>query len=91
MDLQAALDAPTVHSAHFPSSFYPRAAYPARAYAESRIPEAVVEELRARGHEVVVNGAWENGKAMAIRYDAERGVIRGAVSPRRQIGYALGW
>ena len=30
MDIQEALDAPTVHSTHFPSSFYPRPAYPGR-------------------------------------------------------------
>jgi hypothetical protein len=28
---------------------------------------------------------------MGIRYDGTRGVIQGGVSPRRQIGYALGW
>ena len=30
MNIQEALDAPTVHSVHFPSSFYPRGAYPGR-------------------------------------------------------------
>ncbi|MCH8155487.1 MAG: gamma-glutamyltransferase, partial [Proteobacteria bacterium] len=38
MDIQEALDAPTVHTNHFPSSFYPRPAYPGRVVAESRIP-----------------------------------------------------
>jgi hypothetical protein len=36
-------------------------------------------------------GDWSNGKCMAIRFDGERGVIRGAVSPKGIIGYALGW
>jgi len=44
-----------------------------------------------RGHEIVVTGDWENGKAMGIRYDKARGIILGGVSPRWQIGYALGW
>ncbi len=91
MNIQEALDAPTVHSAHFPSSFYPRVAYPGQVVAEGRISPQVVAELERRGHEVVVAGDWANGKVMGIRYDGARGVIRGGVSPRWQIGYALGW
>ncbi|MBC7236211.1 MAG: gamma-glutamyltransferase, partial [Chloroflexi bacterium] len=91
MDLQEALDAPTVHSVHFPSSFYPRAAYPGRVMAEERIPAEVLEELRRRGHEVQVVEGWANGKTMAIRYDGERGSIFGGVAPKGIIGYALGW
>ncbi len=91
MNLQQALDAPSVHSEHFPSSFYPREAYPARMVVEDRIPQEVISELERRGHEVIVTDGWANGKAMGIRYDGERGVISGAVSPRGQIGYALGW
>jgi hypothetical protein len=34
---------------------------------------------------------WANGKVMGIRLDRDRGVIQGAVSPRRGIGYAFGW
>jgi len=91
MDLQEALDAPTVHSIHFPSSFYPRPAYPGRVVAESRIPREVLEELKRRGHEVMLTGAWSNGKTMGIRYDKDRGVILGAASPKGNIGYAIGW
>ncbi|MEE8390729.1 MAG: gamma-glutamyltransferase family protein [Anaerolineae bacterium] len=91
MNIQEALDAPTVHSAHFPSSFYPRAAFPAQVVVEGRIPQEIILELERRGHEVVVVSDWENGKAMGIRYDKARGVIQGGVSPRGQIGYALGW
>jgi gamma-glutamyltranspeptidase/glutathione hydrolase len=91
MDIQEALDAPTVHSEHFPSSFYPRDAHPARVVAEDRIPREVIAELERRGHEVVVADGWANGKCMGIQYDKERGIISGGVSPRGQIGYALGW
>ena len=89
--IQEALDAPTVHSVHFPSSFYPREAYPGRVVVEGRIPRQVVAELERRGHDVVVTDDWANGKVMSIRYDKARGIIQGGVSPRRQIGYALGW
>jgi gamma-glutamyltranspeptidase/glutathione hydrolase len=58
---------------------------------EDRIPQEVISQLGRRGHEVIVTDGWVNGKAMGIRYDGERGVIAGAVSPREQIGYALGW
>jgi gamma-glutamyltranspeptidase/glutathione hydrolase len=91
MNIQEALDAPTLHSVHFPSSFYPRGAYPGRVDVESRIPRDVITALERRGHEVVLLEEWANGKAMGIRYDRERGVIQAGVSPRRLIGYALGW
>jgi len=91
MNLQEALDAPTLHTVHFPSSFYPRAAYPGRVDAEGRIPREMIAALERRGHEVVLLDDWANGKAMGIRYDRERGIIQAGVSPRRQIGYALGW
>ena len=91
MNLQEALDAPTIHSVHFPSSFYPRTAYPGRVEAEGRIPRDVIAALESRGHEVAVIDGWANGKVMGICCDRERGVLSGAVSPRRTIGYALGW
>jgi gamma-glutamyltranspeptidase/glutathione hydrolase len=91
MNLQEALDVPTVHSAHFPSSFYPRDAYPGRMMAEGRIPREVIAELERRGHEVVVTDGWVNGKVMGIHYDKAHGVILGGVAPKGNIGYALGW
>jgi gamma-glutamyltranspeptidase/glutathione hydrolase len=91
MNIQEALDAPTVHSVHFPSSFYPRAAYPGRMVAEDRIAPEVLAELERRGHEVAVVDGWSHGKVMGIRYDRERGVILGGVAPKGNIGYGLGW
>lgn len=91
MNIQEALDAPTLHSIHFPSSFYPRAAYPGRVQAEDRISREVIAALERRGHEVGLLDGWSNGKAMGIRYDKEHGIIAGGVSPRRLVGLALGW
>ncbi len=91
LNLQEALDALTVYSVHFPSSFYPRQAYPGRVVAESRVTPEVLVELKRRGHEVLVTGAWSNGKVMGIRYDKDRGVILGGASPKGNIGYAIGW
>src|SRR5439155_15360640 len=89
MDLQAALDAPTFHTLHFPSSFYPRAAYPGRVMVEERIPEETRRALRERGHEVLANGPWSHGRVLGIRFDEARGLIFGGASPRREIGYAI--
>jgi gamma-glutamyltranspeptidase/glutathione hydrolase len=91
MNIQAALDAPAVHSLHFPSSFYPRNAEPAVVEAENRIAPEVIRELERRGHRVAVVDGWVMGKCMGIRYDRERGVILGGASPKGNIGYAIGW
>ncbi len=90
MNLQEAVDAPTFHSIHFPSSFYPREAIAGGMVVEGRIPEATRKELEARGHKVQITGNWTNGKVMAVRLDQGNGVLSGAVSPRAQIGYVTG-
>lgn len=91
MDLQEALEAPTLYSQHFPSSFYPRAAYPGLVMADPLIPSETLEMLRKRGHEIELLEAWSGGKVLTISYDADRGVISGAASPKGEIGYALSW
>jgi gamma-glutamyltranspeptidase/glutathione hydrolase len=91
MNLQQAIDAPSFHSVHFPSSFYPRGAKPGGLVLEGRIPEATRKELEARGHKVQMAGDWANGKVMAVELNSKTGVLSGAVSPRGQIGYVMGW
>ena len=73
MNLQEAIDRPTFHSEHFPSSFYPRAAYPGKMVVEGRIPEEVREVLRGKGHTVEVTGDWANGKVLAVKLDRGTG------------------
>ena len=91
MNIQEALDAPTLFSTHFPSSFYPREAYPGHVTADSRIPAGVIAELERRGHVVDSSEAWTGGKPMGIRLHRERGVIVGGAAAKGNIGYALGW
>jgi len=91
MNLQQAVDAPSIHILHFPSSFYPREAFPRRVVVEGRIDEATRSSLEKKGHELVMTGSWENGNVMAINLNANRSLISGAVSPRRIVGYAIGW
>jgi gamma-glutamyltranspeptidase/glutathione hydrolase len=87
--LQAAIDAPMFHTAHFPSSFYPRDSAPRRVEIESRAPEPTIAELRRRGHDVAVTGPWELGRLSAISR-APDGLLRGAANPRGMQGYAVG-
>ena len=91
MTVQEALDAPTVYSKHFPSSFYPREAFPGELAAQSRIPIESIRGLEKRGHVVSTNDPWGSGKVTAVRYDKERGVIQGGASSNGKIGYAFGW
>ncbi|HZL40918.1 MAG TPA: gamma-glutamyltransferase family protein [Pseudolabrys sp.] len=88
LNLQEAIDAPAWHSEHFPSSFWPRTARPGVMVVESRVPEATVKELRARGHEVEVGPAWSEGRLTAASRLGPR--RRAAANPRGMQGYAAG-
>jgi gamma-glutamyltranspeptidase/glutathione hydrolase len=88
MNLQQAIDFPSFHSAHMPSSFYPRQAQPRVLDVESRADPAVLEDLRRRGHLVNVRPAWSLGRVSAVaRRD---GVLYAAANPRGMQGYAVG-
>jgi gamma-glutamyltranspeptidase/glutathione hydrolase len=89
MNLQFAIDAPTFHNSHFPSSFYPRMAEPGVLHVEGRIPSVVRTALKRRGHRIVVDGNWVNGRVTAVHID-EGGTIEAAASSRYQTAYAMG-
>ena len=88
MNLQEAIDAPAWHSEHFPISFWPRTSRPGVLVVESRVPEATVEELRKRGHEVEVGPEWSEGRLTAASRVGKR--RRAAANPRGMQGYAAG-
>jgi gamma-glutamyltranspeptidase/glutathione hydrolase len=90
MDLQEALDAPSVQTTHFPGSFYPHAAEPGACRVESRIDPEVRAELEARGHEVKLDGPWSHGQVTAVAFDPASGVVSGAASPRGRVAYVMG-
>jgi gamma-glutamyltranspeptidase / glutathione hydrolase len=90
LDLQEAIDAPTFHSEHFPSSFYPRRSRPGVLAVEERIGGEVVEELRKRGHLVEVAGPWSLGRMCAVARDPDSGFLLAAANPRGRQGYAAG-
>lgn len=89
LDLQAAIDAPTFHTDHFPTSFYPRHARPGHVELEGRFDEATIAELRRRGHDVSVVGDWTLGRVSAAGRDRD-GVLLAAADPRGMQGYAAG-
>lgn len=91
MDMQEAVDVPTFHSSHFPSSFYMHGTQPCVIVMENRIPESTRNTLTKKGHKVQVTGPWSNGRVVAIRLDEKTGVITGVSSPRMETGYAMGW
>ena len=90
LDLQASIDAPMWHSAAFPLSFYPRSWQPGQLVAESRLGDHVLDDLRARGHEIVDAGPWALGRLSAVSRDPASGLLRGAANPRGMQGYAVG-
>ena len=90
MNLQQGIDAPAFHSTSFPSSFYPRETSPGEVVVESRVGEAVITDLRRRGHLVTVSDPWSLGRLSAVSRDPATGVLRAGANPRGMQGYAVG-
>ncbi|HUS95417.1 MAG TPA: gamma-glutamyltransferase family protein [Hyphomicrobiaceae bacterium] len=88
MNLQEAIDTPAFHSEHWPSSFWPRGSTPGRLVVEGRMPDATVDGLKARGHDVVRGGDWSEGRLTAAVKDGK--VLKAAANPRGMQGYAVG-
>jgi gamma-glutamyltranspeptidase/glutathione hydrolase len=88
-DLQQAIDAPTLHSEHMPSSFHPRRARPAVVSVEDRLPADTLAELEARGHLLEHKGDWAHGRVLAATHDPKSGTLEAAASPRFQVAYAI--
>jgi gamma-glutamyltranspeptidase/glutathione hydrolase len=86
--LQAALDAPMLHSEHMVASFYPRRSSPGVVALEDRWPDATVAALRRLGHRVDVRGGWTLGRLSAVARDGEW--LRAAADARGAQGYAAG-
>lgn len=88
MNIQEAIDAPAFHSEHWPNSFYPRLAKPGHVVLESRFPDAALNELRRRGHDVAIGPDWSEGRLSACTRDGD--LLRAAANPRGMQGYAAG-
>ena len=88
-NMQEIIDAPLFHSQHFTASFFPRRALPGRMMIEPSAGEAVIGDLRARGHDVDVSEPWAIGRLTAASRDPD-GLLRAAATPRLMQAYAVG-
>jgi gamma-glutamyltranspeptidase / glutathione hydrolase len=89
MTIQQAIDAPSFHTEHWPSSFWPRIARPGKVVIEGRYPDAVLYELRARDHAAEKGDDWSEGRLSAARIEPDGQMFAGA-NPRGMQGYAVG-
>ena len=89
LNLQAAIDAPLLHTAHHVSSFAPRMFRRSVVCIEDRFPRAVRDELAARGHHLDVQPAWSLGRMCAAGFTSG-GFVRAAATPRFMQAYAVG-
>lgn len=91
MNPQQAVEAPRFDTQHYVSSFDDHEFLPGSLNAESRIPEATLEELKRRGHKVKMQGPWGTLSApTVIVLDRATGVSSGGADPRRG-RYAVAW
>ena len=88
MTLQEALDAPSFHTDHLPSSFYPREWDPGSLDVEDHFPRETLAELDRRGHKLRIAPRWGHYNSMTMA-SKEGPMLRAAASPRRQC-YAVG-
>jgi gamma-glutamyltranspeptidase/glutathione hydrolase len=88
LDLQASIDRPNFHTDHFPASFYPRQVELRSLSIEDGFGGDVLDELRARGHDVQAAGDWSLGRVSAV--GRENGTLKAGASPRGMQGYAVG-
>jgi len=89
MNIQEAIDAPAFHTEHWPSSFWPRVARPGKLVIEGRFPDAVLRDLRGRGHLADKGEDWSEGRLSGARIEAD-GQLRAGANPRGMQGYAVG-
>ena len=93
MNLQEAIEAPSWHLDHYPSSFWPRTTTLNRITLEARMPDATIDRLRQAGHEVKVGAAWSEGRISACTREIGLNgqlVLRAGANPRGMQGYAVG-
>ena len=89
MGIQEAIDAPSFHTEHWPSSFWPRVARPGKVVIEGRYPDETLAALRARGHKAEKTEDWNEGRLSAARRELDGQMFAGA-NPRGMQGYAVG-
>jgi gamma-glutamyltranspeptidase/glutathione hydrolase len=82
MNVQEAIEAPRWSSRAFPASPFPHTMRPGDLSVENRIPVAVQDALRAKGHRLSVSGAWTLGSNAAVLIDWKTGMVKAGADPR---------
>ena len=90
MTIQEAIDAPSFHTEHWPSSFWPRIARPGKVVLEGRYEPAVLRTSCIRAGTRPSSGDdWTEGRLSAARVEPDGQMLAGA-NPRGMQGYAVG-
>ncbi len=89
LGIQQAIDLPSFHCEHWPSSFWPRVARPGKLVLEGRFEDAVLRDLLARGHDASKGEDWSEGRLSGARLEPDGQMYAGA-NPRGMQGYAVG-
>jgi len=85
LDVQAAIEAPRVNSLHPISSFDNHQAQPGVLEIEASFPESVLEELKVRGHKLLIRRAHGlSTGVVAAGVDPVTGKLRGGADLRRE-------
>ena len=91
MNPQEAVEAPRFSSQAMYSSFDDHDDQPLQLRVEKRVRDEVIQQLRKRGHDVVLQDDWGNSCAPTlIEYNAATKIIMGGADVRGH-RYALGW
>jgi gamma-glutamyltranspeptidase/glutathione hydrolase len=89
--LQAAIEAPRINSNHFHASFAIKKDEPGVLEVEDRVPQAVRDDLAARGHKLDVLGPFAVSTGIvAAGVVPGSGTLRGGADVRRE-RYVFGW
>jgi gamma-glutamyltranspeptidase/glutathione hydrolase len=88
MGIQQAIDCPSFHTEHWPSSFWPRIARPGKVVLEGRMGKPVLDALLARGHLAELGEEWSEGRISGAR--TEGAMFYAGANPRGMQGYAAG-
>jgi gamma-glutamyltranspeptidase/glutathione hydrolase len=90
-DIQAAIEAPRVNSLHPESSFDRHESFPNVLEAEASASQAIIEDLRRRGHIIRTRPAYGvSTGVVAAGIDSATGLLRGGADPRRE-RYIVAW
>ena len=82
MPVQKAIEAAKFSSEHFTTFFAAHNRFPARLRIEPEVGEAVLEDLRGRGHDVDVGPSWSEGFICATECNPVTGTVETGCDPR---------